>query len=347
MGKYSVRIGGAGGFVIEEAAKYSYTVDSSERNNSGLVEYVEHRIDIEGDLIGDGATAALITADTADKFFTASEEVSVKLNPRQVEILLDGVVVKDFTVATSIRSPQILAFKSIDARGNGGGHWRYGLSIYIRTPGNNPGGVFELHTSITTIYEGSKIVKKIWKASCKAKTEADALAAISGFGPEGENIHKELETLEQDAEANGLWIWEATKSDSVIGINDETVDVLGFGDDWVVSPQVAVDGPKSAVLHLARPGAYTLTISGSIAAKTLAACVPPPAHYTATATLKRAEAREHRSFPTLTDPKKSVFAMKWQEVWIGTTTLAAPNHQGHNSVDELQAAPPPSEPFGG
>lgn len=339
-GDWKVRIGGASGFVIDSSAKWGYEV-ASTWNDKGKVDFVEHRIEIEGDIVD---VATQDPAVVAARMFATAEEVSVKLTPRTVELIQDGVVKKTFTPAGSIQSPQILGFRTIDARGNGASRFRYGLSIYVKTPGNNPAGVYDLFTSITEIKDSGKLVRKIWKATCKAKTSAAALSAILTFEPSDDHLHSEVEEFFEDARASGIWIWDAKQKEEVIDFQEEPVKITGFGDDWIESRQVGKEGPKAPVLHLARPGAFVVTIKGSITGFDPAKLQAPPEHYTASATFKRAKARETLSFPTILDRVKGTYILTWEEIWIGTETLSSPDHDGHTLQPLTEA--PASQEFG-
>lgn len=296
-----------------------------------VVEYVDVYFDVQGQVVG--ATPALVAA----AFKAIYEQVTIRLQPVTVTIKLDGVEQFAFTPGASKAGPTILEMEAPKEDGNGGSKWAYSFTIFVRLPGNNFAGLHDLHTRLTVVRnESGVVVTKIWEAVGRATTIATALAGVKRFKPSGRVSEEITESFDPDPTASATWVWRRTTLTHL-----ETISILGGGKSYEIDPQAGVN--VAPLLHLARRGAWIIRLDGVVRGLETDKIVAPPAHWKETATMKRMEALEVKSFPTRTsqeDADLGHLSLSYSEVWVCTAaTVPAPNHGSHALTKNLEREP--------
>ena len=332
------------GWTIEIAGVTPLTIDSNAKfnlktqnlyNESGAKEFIETFIDVDADIVA--ATASTI----ADNLATVRNQVSSVNAPRNVTIKLDGTTKFEFLTANCVASPRVEFHETIDEEGNGDSHWRYKLGIYIKQGGNAGSGVenvFELQTSIKEIKDGDRITRKVWLASCKAKTIQEAKSFVKGLKPSDNHLHEEIEVYFQDQRVAGSWVWEARQEGDIFVVEDP-IRIVGHGNRWLDTPRVGDDAP---VLHEGRRMPFRMYIRGVVRGydkKKVENGVPSP-HFSETASRKRVGSEEEVSEVRLVDHVKGIYEIVYTEVWISTEdTIPTAKHGNHNDATKLSKAP--------
>ena len=332
------------GWTIEIAGVTPLTIDSNAKfnlktqnlyNESGAKEFIETFIDVDADIVA--ATASTI----ADNLATVRNQVSSVNAPRNVTIKLDGTTKFEFLTANCVASPRVEFHETIDEEGNGDSHWRYKLGIYVKQGGNAGSGVenvFELQTSIKEIKDGDRITRKVWLASCKAKTIQEAKSFVKGLKPSDNHLHEEIEVYFQDQRVAGSWVWEARQEGDIFVVEDP-IRIVGHGNRWLDTPRVGDDAP---VLHEGRRMPFRMYIRGVVRGydkKKVENGVPSP-HFSETASRKRVGSEEEVSEVRLVDHVKGIYEIVYTEVWISTEdTIPTAKHGNHNDATKLSKAP--------
>ena len=332
------------GWTIEIAGVTPLTIDSNAKfnlktqnlyNESGAKEFIETFIDVDADIVA--ATASTI----ADNLATVREQVSAVNAPRNVAIKLDGTTKFEFLTANCVASPRVEFHETIDEEGNGDSHWRYKLGIYVKQGGNAGSGVenvFELQTSIKEIKDGDRITRKVWLASCKAKTIQEAKSFVKGLKPSDNHLHEEIEVYFQDQRVAGSWVWEARQEGDIFVVEDP-IRIVGYGNRWIDTPRVGDDAP---VLHEGRRMPFRMYIRGVVRGydkKKVENGVPSP-HFSETASRKRVGSEEEVSEVRLVDHVQGIYEIVYTEVWISTEdTIPTAKHGNHNDATKLSKAP--------
>ena len=332
------------GWTIEIAGVTPLTIDSNAKfnlktqnlyNESGAKEFIETFIDVDADIVA--ATASTI----ADNLATVRNQVSSVNAPRNVTIKLDGTTKFEFLTANCVASPRVEFHETIDEEGNGDSHWRYKLGIYVKQGGNAGSGVenvFELQTSIKEIKDGDRITRKVWLASCKAKTIQEAKSFVKGLKPSDNHLHEEIEVYFQDQRVAGSWVWEARQEGDIFVVEDP-IRIVGHGNRWLDTPRVGDDAP---VLHEGRRMPFRMYIRGVVRGydkKKVENGVPSP-HFSETASRKRVESEEEVSEVRLVDHVQGIYEIIYTEVWISTEdTIPTAKHGNHNDATKLSKAP--------
>lgn len=313
-----------GSTTIDANHRFDLTATPKE-NEAGKVEYVDVFVEVEGQVVESTPSAV---ADKTKTYFdlaaTAQALVSVSLK-------LDDVAKFEFTPAASLRGPTVVDFHTIPDDGAGGSLWRYSLTIYLRLPGNNFQGLYDLQTSLVTIENASgDVVRKIWKASARAKTLATAKSAILGFKPSGSLVLSEVEEFYQERRATGLWIWERNLTSVV-----EVMRISGRK-GWVIDPQVGKDA--APLLHEARLQPIKAVIIGRARGPAGAVEAPKP-HFKESKTMKRQEVDEENgkdpTFVSEEDRELGMYTIEFMEVWLCTDKkLPKADHGDHAAGKE-------------
>ena len=337
-GDWKVRIGeGAQEFTIDANARFDMasTVAYSE---SGVAQSVETNIEIVGDI----ADLSFNEGKVADELVLVRDQVvsSVNLGPRRVRLDQDGVNKFDFLPSTHIGSPVITLFRTIEEDGNGQSHWRFGLTIFIKRAGNEKDNLIDLVTSILTVKDNGKLIRKVWRATAKARTLNDALVAVLRFKPADKFIVEELDRQFQGLTVVAVWTWEARQGSNLIAIEEDPIEVRDEDDDYVVSKQVGDPNrpPVPAILHRARNRAAVVTIKGTVRGFDKNLKRPQP-HFAEGPNARRWRAAEQRWFVQLEDVFTGKYRLPFMEVWLFTGPIPNPNHIAHGVVPKVQAAP--------
>ncbi len=332
-------------FVIAAHAAFDLRTQSTW-GEDGKPQFVETFIEVEGDIVDEDDPAVV-----ADRQVILRNQVAASLNPRDVTLKLDGVTKFQFLRSASIGSPRVEFHAALsEEEGSGEEHWPFRLQIYVKTPPTNS-DIIELETSIKTIKEGKKTVRKIWIASAKGKTLAAALARVLQFKPSDPQLHEEIERQFQQRRANAIWVWETRKKGTVTEIIEEPITVTGFGNVFFPTKQAgdpsAPLGPITpAVLHRGRLDAFKIVVRGVVRghSPTEVRAAVPGAHFTESSTLKRNEQEETRYLDVkLIDPIKGIWELPYNEVWIGTNIIPKPNHKGHKPKDPPECISAPGD----
>jgi len=341
---WTIEIAGVTPLTVEDNAKFNLRTQNLY-NEVGLKEFIETFIEVEADIVA--ASASTI----ADNLATVREQVSAVNAPRNVTIKLDGTTKFEFLTNTCIASPRVEFHETIDEEGNGDSHWRYKLGIYVKQVGNVGGGggtqptgagenVFELHTSLKTIKDSDRTTRKIWMASCKAKTIQEAKSFIVGLRPKDDYLHEEIEMFFQDQRVTASWVWEVRQKGDIF-IIEEPMSVVGYGARWIDTPRV---DDASPILHKGRRMAFRMIIRGIVRGynKKLVENGIPSAHFSETKERKRLTGEETSGWgePKLVDHIRGLYEMPYEEVWISTEdSVPTPKHGSHNDAEKLSKVP--------
>lgn len=322
---------GSDQLVIDAHARFEWAVGKNI-NQQGSVESVNHTIVLEGSVVE--ASPALV----ADRFFLLSNEVDSKFNNVRVQLELDGSNKADLQPSNGFDGPHVTGFRSIPSDGNADSHWMYEMTIIFNSKVGAGGDtqkpeVYNLNTSLNIVKDNERTIRKIWKASATAADAGAAKAAIIGFKPASKNLREEVEVFPQEARATAIWVWE--------GLQEvfEEVEFTGGGSDYVVDPQAGKG--KDAILHLAQRGAVIVTIRGVVRGFSKALSRPAP-HFSESATLRRATARERRNDadPRIENAERGIWSLPFEEVWLSVGPTPNPNHQGqHNDIKFVPRVP--------
>jgi hypothetical protein len=215
-----------------------------------------------------------------------------------------------------------------------------GIFVLLSGGGGESGdAIINLRTSYRVTKENQKIIRKAWKAACQASSAATAESKVRGFAPAETNILEEVETFAQEAKAEGIWIWEATKKRLERPlVVEEAVEISGGGADYVGGARASLAGgvPPDPILHEKLRTEQLAVVSGVVRGYNREELVPPPAHWQETDTMKRAWAREITYAPAPVGGEQfnvtGLYELKYMEVWIATGGVPDPEHGDHLDV---------------
>ena len=333
---WTIEIAGVTPLTIDENAKFNLRTQAIY-NESGNKEFIETYIDIEVDIV-DSTPSAI-----ANSLATAREQVSALHAPRNVTMKLNGTTKFEFLTSKSIASPRIDFHETVDEEGNGDSHWKYKLGIYVKQVGNAGGGVenvFELATSINIIKDQNRVTRKIWKASCKAKSIQEAHSFILAVKP-FKFDHEEIERLFQDQRVTGSWVWEARQENGYT-ITEGPMEVSGNGQPYITTPMA---GGKMPIIHEGRKREIKIRIRGVVRGDDRTAVsggVPAP-HFSESSEMVRLQTEETMGWdePILIDPVNGIYEAHYEEVWLSVmgSGFPAPNHGHHSVAGDLEKEP--------
>ena len=332
---WTIEIAGVTPITIDENAKFNLRTQGVY-NEVGKKESIETFIDVESDIVA--ATASTV----ADNLATVRDQVSAVHTPRNVTIKLDGTTKFEFLTANCVASPRIDFHETIDDEGKGDSHWKHRFQIYGKQGGNAGRGVenvFELATSIKTIKDSDRTTRKVWQATCKAKTIQEALSFVKALKPSDDYLHEEIERFFQDQRVTGAWVWEARQKGDLY-IEEEPIVVSGFGNRWIETPRV---GDNSPVLHKGRKMSFRIRVRGVVKGfdKTKVKNGNPKEHYSETKDRKRLSSEEESYEVRLVDHVKGLWEQPYMEVWISTEDkIPKPNHGNHPGYDDQLTTQP-------
>lgn len=293
----------------------------------GRVDSVDYVCSLEGNIVK--STAALV----ADDFVTYSKELTEKFSAARVKLDLDGTTKFDWQPSLAFSGPHVIEFRSVPDEGNGESNWLYAMTIFYKAKGG--GGtepdLYEFQTSLSTMKDHNRVIRKIWKASGKAATHTAAKARILTYKPSGSDIQEEVGISPQEARAFAAWVWEALQETFC------SVTYEGGGEDFVDDGQAGNN--KDAVLHKKLRRAVTIKVDGYVLGYTLA-LKPPARHFQKSATMREVTAapRIPAGSPEILDEKKGIYRLPFHEVWMSTGPTPAPVHAGgHNAITFRQA----------
>lgn len=333
---------------IESDAKFTHSITNNM--NGSKVDSQDVVLDIEGDITS--GTSALIWTRMAD-LGALAEEFSYL--PVRVYLDAETTARYEYLPEEAVIGPLVSNFRTVADDGAGYTHWKYGLTITITYPGNpdlgNSGDVYELSTSITELKANGVVIRKVWQASARAKTSAEALTAIMRYKPSEKYITEEIQRSPQEARAAATWVWERREEtqdqSSKVLCYEETVEITGGGPSYEEDSQVGAadqDMPPP-LLHLGARTKQVITLRGIVKglSKDL---VPPPPHWTENSTdMIRQRGLETRSYPVIEDWDRGIWKLEYMEVYwfIGGQagdSIVPPNHHGHTSITEVE---PPAD----
>lgn len=331
MAVYTILVNGGTDLTLDE--NVSFDLDAVKtRANSGRVDFVEVFITARGN--SKKSSAALIMADIRGR----TDEVLSEFTAKRIQIQRDGVDEYDFQASTSLEgTPVIESFRTLPESGQGESHYRYELGIYVKLPGNAFSGAKKIRTSIETFKNvKGEFVEKIWRALVEHRTFQLANSTARSFKPSSTDITERRIIQFNDAVAEYVWRWEArqkTKGKKIISVT-ETIRTTGDGDDFVPDTQVLASGkPTKPILHQA-VGVETIIVIEGVTLALTDKIKPPAQHYTPSADLKRAAAREVKGKVTLVSIEDGTFQLPWMEVWLftGKGAVPEPRHGDHQNV---------------
>tara|TARA_Y100000310_G_scaffold286884_1_gene311410 strand:+ start:227 stop:1279 length:1053 start_codon:yes stop_codon:yes gene_type:complete len=337
---WTIEIAGVTPLTIDENAKFNLRTQALY-NEAGKKEFIETFIEVEVDIVDS------TPSDIADSLATVRNQVSALHFPRNVTLKLNGTTKFEFLTASCVASPRIELHETIDEEGNGDSHWRYKLGIYVKQGGNAGGGVenvFELQTSIKTIKDQGKITRKIWMASCKAKTLQEAQSFVNSVKP-SKFDHEEIERFFQDQRVTGSWVWEARQEEGYT-IIEGPMEISGRGQHYVTTPRVGLSsGSLKPIIHEGRYQETRIRIRGVVRGDNRSAvmgAVPGP-HFTESDEMVRLRGEEMTmggDDAVLVDPVKGIYEAHYDEVWLSVAYgVPSPNHGTHQVAGDL-ASPP-------
>jgi hypothetical protein len=327
---------GAGAVTIDANMKFNLQTRVQDEE-SGTVNYVETFIEVEGDVVASTASGVCAAASTLEDLAHKATTTKVQIQNNSVDIFGSPYEVSD-----CLASPRITFFKTIDEDGNADSHWRYALTIYIKQGGGLGGSeqpsITDLQHSIQTVTENERVVRKIWKVSCKGSTVAKAKAFAETFKPTGKNIHGEIEKFFEDNRAAGGWIWDIRRTDTIIDYLEEPIQYTKGGADYVSSPQVGKPGAvaPAPILHKLAGDVTIATVRGHVLGYTQS-LEAPKAHWTEKAGVVRWRAAEVQGVVAIADSVKGTWMLPYMEVWLFTGTPTAPDHSGHLDLPNATA----------
>jgi len=306
-------------------------------NDTGDVDYIETWVEVEGDIVG--ATASAVTASIATLQALCRSAATTR-----VRLQLDAIDKFDYSPINCMASPRMIFFKTVDDDGNADSHWRYAFTIYVKQAG--AGGqqdISELQTSVKTVSEQGRIIRKIWSVSVKGLSMSAALATAMSCKPSAPYLHEEIKKDFKELRVSAGWIWEVQRGVGIIEIIEDPISYTRLGNDYLVSTQVGARGAtKNPILHQLAQNAAVAHVRGVVIGY-ISALLIPAAHWTESSDLKRWKSQENNSPDAQLE---SLASGKWrrtyEEVWISTTgTFPAPNHG--NDHHDLAMFPPPGD----
>lgn len=322
----------AGTATIGDQFKFNFRL-AKQITGRNTVEYIDLYLDVSGQV--SAATPALVY----DGFKVYYDLLAAQsgLNPVTVTIKLDGVEKWKFTPAGSVAGPAVIDLDTPEEDGNGSGRWVFTFTIHVRLPGNNFAGLHDLRTQLTVVKNDiGQVIQKIWQATGKATTIATALAGIMRFKPAGKVSEEVTRSFDPDPTASATWVWRLTTLAHL-----ETISIIGGGKSYEVDPQAGVN--IKPLLHLARAGAAIARLEGVVRGPTNQKLVAPAAHWKESAIIKRMEALESQSKPTVStdeDVQLGQHRLNYSEVYVSTDgKFPEPNHGAHAATLQIVAEP--------
>lgn len=309
----------------------SFFVDrNSEIDDAGVIQSVTTIIRIEGNV---RKTTASPTADRT------AEWISLPLaGPVTVTVNLDGTpkLGSPWTPATSFGSPVVIRAETLIDPGGGESHWRVAATIKIVQSSSQAAGttsetssIISFRGEITTVKNPlDQVVKKVWRMGAQGKTLQDATTFVIGFKPSGTKVRQEFQRDGGTNEARATWVWDAQRTDELISIV-ETIKIVGGGADWIEGPRVGQAGQAlpSPVIHVARRKTAMILVAG--VAIGYVPGIGPSSHYTPGASIRRWGQRETNDFPVIENVELGTFTAPYQETYIATGDIPAPDHGDH------------------
>jgi hypothetical protein len=200
--------------------------------------------------------------------------------------------------------------------------------------------VTELNTSLQVVTENDRVIRKIWKVSCKGTPISGAYSYAQSFKPAEKNIHGELEKFFQESRVAGGWIWDIRRTADIVDIDEEPIQYTRSGKDYVVSTQVGKPGERTPlpIVHELAGDAVIATVRGEVIGYS-DRLDAPPAHWIESNTLIRWEAAEV-GFERKIVFRDGLYRLPYIEIWIGLNGFPAPNHSNHK---DMTGATPPGD----
>ncbi len=204
----TVRLGGSAGTVFATAhvgARELKCLPHCTRvvNDKGKTEAFDYAIELEGNVVTSPA------ATVGEAYFDLVEEITTQ-GARQVEIIVDSTTLLDLNPTSCYWGPFVSEVRPIDDEGNFDGHMRWAMTIRARVKASS--AAYEIDTSLRDVTNvDGKIVRKVWRATAKAKTADLAWAAVLAFKPSGGSITQDRVRWFEQTRVEVEWVWEAER----------------------------------------------------------------------------------------------------------------------------------------
>jgi len=337
-GEWVVRLGGSSGLVLSKATKQGRELVFSpnyERvtNEKGETEGYRATFEIEGNVVSTSES------DVADKFVDLTDEISTQAE-RQFEALLDGSAKWDIDPSDCFWGPYALNVRAVPDEGGGSSHWRYTMTVAALVKGTSP--TYDADTELTTIKNPQgKVVKKMWRATVKAKNLSAALSQVSAFKPSGGDIAEEIREYSKRSEAVGIWTWiykrKAKNSQKVISWECD-VSEIPAGEDYIVDKQAGLKTPP--VLHEIRADLAIVEVRGMMIGLDPKMKAPKP-HFTQSSKKIRVKRRETGNMrtPKILSEEDGTYFLRYHEYWLIEGKVPKAKHSDEHDII-LSVSPP-------
>lgn len=333
MSAWSVVLTSGGTSVtIDENGKFSFDAKKQLTEN-GKVEFVDVSLLIEGDVVESTPSDVQTAVDALYDMVATNHQVA------SVSVKLDGTEKWAFQAANCFGSPHVVRFRTLDTDGAGHSRWRYQLEVFARVRGNQFSGVYELTASVLTREEYGKVVRKVWRATCKSTTASSALQTVMKFKPgisSDQLAVSEIEKFSQPAQATGLWVWEATRSAKVLRY-EEDIYYTPTKARYLAEEMPGNDEPPVAVKG--RVPAGTARVVGTVIGLTKEGLEVPKPHWTHNGKTIIRQESEEKTYDSTFNQRDRLWRLRYEESWLFfLDKVPPPRHVGHN--DETVTLPP-------
>lgn len=329
-------------FTITENGKFTAET-IVHLNQLGFPDTMETTIDIEGDVVQGGSIDGTSIDTTPAGVYNAVELIRAQINtqsPARFYVDVDGTTAFDFEPSECINSPIITSFRTIDDKGAGDSHFKYGMTVYVRQKARTD-GVLELQTSIITqsilTEQGPRPIRKQWNVSCKGVDVNVAHRFVLSLKPSAPTMIETIGRFFQEGRVTGEWIWDYNQNQKI----EEKIIVTGLGPSYSVSTQVGEAGQDGVMplIHLAPRQAIRVLLTGTISSTDPNVVVQPPLHWHESDEFFHDLGNENVGERVIYDDLRGIYRLDYEERWIGRSYVP-PDHRDHLTVPVL---PEPSD----
>ncbi len=296
---------------------------------SGLTDYREELLIVEGEIIGVGATDAQIAADVEDKW-AQLRSICFNPNPLTISAKLDGVEKHRYDSANGLGTPKCRELVNVPSGADHASHLKFTATFWQKTPGRggSQANVTELVRESGETYENGKLQSKYWAARAKAKTFSQAKALVLSYKPSKKPLTEEyVERIDQN-EFQAKWTWNVSADESVFTFR-ETVDFTPSDRPLIPAPLIGT----TPFYHKGRlrPGELRVTMEEE--STDPSKFFEPAEHVKTGKDFRRDRTKESgTNLGSIFDSKKGVWVKRFVEFYYCDSTPTQLNHADHENL---------------
>lgn len=303
-------------------------------NGDNQVGAVDHRIDLEGEIIDDDPDTI------GETFFEYLEQIADNFEPVEVAILQDGDERRVLKIEDGFIGPFVTNFERGGDGDSGEGESKltFAMTIEYRSKGGiseSNKDVAKLSTALETTKRNGRIIRKVWKVSLIATSQSAAEGAVKLFKPSETFVIEQINVIVGDEiRGEGMWVWEV-ETKGVTSWKCKIVYSGGVGYGYLTSADPSV--PPTRYLLAGEP--IDIEVEGEIIALT-PEIVLPEDHFKTSADIVRVPRRERLQRGTqIYNAQEGKYVREYHEVYECIGKVPDPVHSGNHDIIPKEAEP--------